>query len=424
MTKTVFLFVILPVMFCTGFAQDTKKSNLEFYMDALDFYSPDSTKSRVDVYFDIPFTSVDFRKTKSSGTNFIAELDLTITIKDRHDSVIFTKVFKEELLTPKTDQSYLSRNSLLTTKNIFLLPGEYHIIAVLYELSTKNYSEKTQKITVHDFLSKPITISDVMTVSRINEMNGKKYITPLVSRNIGSLDTFYLFFFVYKNGNELPIEVNCDITNSAKEVFLNSEKILDMSNNVQFQNQIILSFPTNKLSYDTFYINITASSPVYKSVNTSELLCESDYFPHDLKEIDMLISQLQYIASDKELSYIKAGKTLTEKQNRFIDFWKSKDPNPNTKYNEVMVEYYRRVKYANEHFSTAYTPGWKSDMGMVYIIFGMPSNIERHPFELDSKPYEVWQYDELSREFIFVDETGFGDYRLVTPIWETFRYRN
>ena len=61
-------------------------------------------------------------------------------------------------------------------------------------------------------------------------------------------------------------------------------------------------------------------------------------------------------------------------------------------------------------------------MGMVYIIFGEPSEIERHPLEMDTKPYEVWNYFELNREFIFVDYSGFGDYRLITPIWETFNY--
>lgn len=56
-------------------------------------------------------------------------------------------------------------------------------------------------------------------------------------------------------------------------------------------------------------------------------------------------------------------------------------------------------------------------MGMVFIILGTPSNIDRHPFELDSKPYEIWHYYEINRQYVFVDYTGFGDYRLVTPFY-------
>jgi len=62
---------------------------------------------------------------------------------------------------------------------------------------------------------------------------------------------------------------------------------------------------------------------------------------------------------------------------------------------------------------------------MIYIIFGAPNNVDRHPFEVDSKPYEIWAYYELNYSIVFVDETGFGDYRLQTPIWEIWqRLRN
>jgi GWxTD domain-containing protein len=140
------------------------------------------------------------------------------------------------------------------------------------------------------------------------------------------------------------------------------------------------------------------------------------------ENIDELIDQPQYVAKDNEMSYMRDGKIDAEKQKRFLDFWKKKDLSPNTKRNEAMQQYYRRLLIANKLFSNAYTPGWRTDMGMVFIIFGDPSNVDRHPYEMDSKPYEVWDYYEINRQFVFVDNTGFGDYRLITPIWDTFRY--
>ena len=89
----------------------------------------------------------------------------------------------------------------------------------------------------------------------------------------------------------------------------------------------------------------------------------------------------------------------------------------NTEQNEVMEEYYRRVNFTNANFSV-FMEGWKTDQGMVYIILGPPSDIDRHPFELDSKPYEIWSYYQFNRQFVFVDQTGFGEYRLVSPFWE------
>ena len=106
-----------------------------------------------------------------------------------------------------------------------------------------------------------------------------------------------------------------------------------------------------------------------------------------------------------------------EKKEKFIKFWKQRDPSPATTENEIMNEYYKRIRYSNEHFS-GFMDGWKTDMGMVFILFGPPNDIERHPFEIQSKPYEIWYYYEINRTFVFVDETGFGDYRLLTPYYE------
>jgi hypothetical protein len=61
-------------------------------------------------------------------------------------------------------------------------------------------------------------------------------------------------------------------------------------------------------------------------------------------------------------------------------------------------------------------------MGMVYVIYGEPGNIDKHPFG-DSetgydKPYEIWDYYDISKRFIFIDDSGFGDYRLITPMYD------
>ncbi|MBN1350405.1 GWxTD domain-containing protein, partial [candidate division KSB1 bacterium] len=106
-----------------------------------------------------------------------------------------------------------------------------------------------------------------------------------------------------------------------------------------------------------------------------------------------------------------------EKSDMFEKFWSERDPTPGTEQNEHMEEYFRRVHYANEVFS-GFREGWKSDMGMVYIILGHPNDIERHPFESGSKPYQVWYYYDINRKFVFVDETGFGEYRLLSEYWD------
>ncbi len=120
------------------------------------------------------------------------------------------------------------------------------------------------------------------------------------------------------------------------------------------------------------------------------------------------------------LSYLGEKETLAtfkklprgEREAFWIDYWASRDPVPSTPRNELMELYEARIMYANDHFS-AFEEGWKTDMGMVYVKFGPPDDIERHPFDRNAKPYEIWTYHALKRQFVFVDRTGFGRYDLV-----------
>lgn len=95
-------------------------------------------------------------------------------------------------------------------------------------------------------------------------------------------------------------------------------------------------------------------------------------------------------------------------------FWSGRDPTPGTPKNEFKEEFFARVRYANEHFSSL-GPGWKTDRGMIYIQYGPPDQIESYPHNVDGPPYEVWIYYQVRRRFVFVDYDGFGRYELYTP---------
>jgi GWxTD domain-containing protein len=126
-----------------------------------------------------------------------------------------------------------------------------------------------------------------------------------------------------------------------------------------------------------------------------------------------------YIISDDEK---KAFKQLSndEERDQFIEaFWQRRDPTPDTEENEFREEHYRRIEYANEHYAAG-IPGWKTDRGRIYIMYGAPDEIESHPSggtyerpmeegggETSTYPFEDWRYrylegvgQEISIEFV------------------------
>lgn len=120
---------------------------------------------------------------------------------------------------------------------------------------------------------------------------------------------------------------------------------------------------------------------------------------------------LSYIAEKDEVRRFK--KLAPQDRTEFWHaYWDEHDPVPSTPRNELVEMYEARIMYANDNFS-AFEEGWKTDMGMVHVRFGPPDDIERHPFDRNNKPYEIWSYHSLKREFVFVDRTGFGRYDMV-----------
>jgi len=125
------------------------------------------------------------------------------------------------------------------------------------------------------------------------------------------------------------------------------------------------------------------------------------------------VEVLRYIATKEENEEI--GKlTQEEARKTYWDaFWRRRDPTPETPENEARDAFYQRVQYANQHFATG-GPGWKTDMGRIYIVFGRPDEVVRNPFNFDRPPEEIWYYYRDRRTFVFVDRDGFGRYDLVS----------
>jgi GWxTD domain-containing protein len=131
-------------------------------------------------------------------------------------------------------------------------------------------------------------------------------------------------------------------------------------------------------------------------------------------DFDYAIEQLRYLISKEEKEELYAAPESLRLE-KFEEWWNSKDPSPGTPENELREEYYRRIRYANQYYRAINREGWQTDRGMIYIKHGEPDQIDRHPFELGRKPYQIWYYYGKRLTFLFVDTHGDGDYQLQYP---------
>ncbi len=87
---------------------------------------------------------------------------------------------------------------------------------------------------------------------------------------------------------------------------------------------------------------------------------------------------MRYIITPEEEQAFKLLGTDEERDEFIEQFWLRRDPTPDTEENEFREEHYRRIQYANEHFAAG-IPGWRTDRGRIYIVWGPPDEIESHP---------------------------------------------
>ena len=132
-------------------------------------------------------------------------------------------------------------------------------------------------------------------------------------------------------------------------------------------------------------------------------------------DISQAIQNMRYILKDDEWKRLSKSK-IDEQESLFLEYWDTRDPSPNTPDNELMNEYFSRVNYSNANFK-GYTQGWKTDMGMIYILFGPPDDVEVYNDPLSRRYSQRWHYYRVNKFFDFLDEQGFGDYRLSSPFF-------
>lgn len=146
----------------------------------------------------------------------------------------------------------------------------------------------------------------------------------------------------------------------------------------------------------------------------------SEYAKQWLEEV------VPYIITKTEIEIFKNLPTEVDRGKFIENFWKKRDPDPNTPENEFKLDYYRRIAYANKFFGEGGTAGWRTERGRIFILLGPPKEINRDMSPRANRfqtayhgTTEVWNYWGLpnprlpyNMEFVFVDKFGTGNYVL------------
>lgn len=354
-------------------------------------------------------------------------------------------------------------NNLEVHHKIYQLTPTKTVLAIetnarLFRLSIQGYSEEVSKEPIFDFtevLSKSEDQPAADLVQKIVHLPTmlQEFAIDVIIADLETNEVFHDLIYINKNENECQRSIRIYGANGSDRLLLRkyvpkgstlrfegsdqniNENSNQSSNQAQqkfyirhFQTAFKAAKPPHLYDGTPFDIANTGNLPqnlyevtaatnfvikeaglYYVQTDTAStcgiyINCFDFDFP-TLTNLDQLTESTRYITRNSE--YIKVTRSI-EKKLALDEFWLERTKNDKVRAKELIKTYYNRVQYANTYFTT-YKEGWKTDRGIIYIIFGKPNRIQK------STTREYWEYSNgqgrESAPFYFLADAN-GQYSL------------
>jgi len=327
-------------------------------------------------------------------------------------------------------------------------PGQYRIQFLVTDLNNKHTSQREDIVELQNYTEPGLKIS---RISFLQDLEIGPDDTPTMIPQVGvniSTDAiqFLAYLEIYTEEEDSPVNVSYQIRHKVAD----NDLLVKQGEWIIFQHArkdyILTDLREFSLPLGAYKIMFAVTENNITKAAAADFTVAMESLPPTITDFDVALQQLRYIATGKEFKAIQQ-ETIDARLQAFHRFWKLRDPNPDTVENEKMIEYYQRAAYASLNFKFFRSgDGWKSDQGMVYMMYGPPDDLERRDLTDsgdvffsartafgnslgDFYAYEVWYYFWHDYDPIveFVDETNTGSFLLmkydITSLDVSFRGR-
>ncbi len=410
--------LLMPMLIAGANGQGVENINMDrsrFFVDYAVF--ADSIDNRLDVFYKIFNDGLHYVK---EGDKYVANYEVNVKVDGDDDEQITGKSIERQYVLDSYDLTHSGEGYLINQLSMSVPAGDFDLIVEFVDDNSKDKSTIETHFKSPDFkrggdMSQVEFIQNVESVPEDSPFHkGEVVALPSVERSLdgetsklGIYQELYLgdyigdsvtySYLIHENHDNFEIADSEGVLVTTKLTRL--RKFIDVSELVPGEFRL-----QTKLTYRGRPI-VERDAQFMLKWSLASLL--KNDFPYAVR-------QLKYIISGKDKKKLLALPD-SERVKGFEDWWASQDPDKSTPENELREEYYRRIRYADQYFSTPGRDGWETDRGMIYVQYGEPDDIDRHPFELDRRPYQIWRYYSQRRIFLFEDTKGDGDYQLQQP---------
>ncbi|MBD3291144.1 GWxTD domain-containing protein [candidate division KSB1 bacterium] len=385
----------------------------------------------------------EWRLVPQQGDKFIGEVKVELTLY-QNEKAVYSKAWKMDTHADSLEEN-LATQKLVDLLRFSLPVGSYQCEFYVSDLHSSTHSDSVAlDILIDEFPEEQMWMSDLEICQKITRAteetiftkNGMEVLPDPQALIDKSRPILYYYFEIYNILSGLQqdeyqelVYVGDSEGNIAEEVpavHKKKKKTIDSSVEVGTINvsklpsgaHYLYAVVQNQDGQELlrrsrkFYIYHPAIDSQQKQLITQKLNSQIAILPDE--QVEREIEYIKYLLPKTELDRLKELLSTEAKREFLSDFWDSRNPDPSRSANEFRQVYLERARMANEQFG-GFKDGWKTDMGRVFMLYGPPTDIERHPSSATERAYQEWTYEQLQGgvQFIFIDISGFRQFELV-----------
>lgn len=346
------------------------------------------------------------------GSGYGAGAEITVSFEPRTRQRVFGDLWERRIAVPSFAMTHSPHQVLADRRTFSIPPGRYTVRVRVRDVGSEEGSTATEQLEVPDYSKVPVGFAELElgwldSTGVFREVTSRRY-----GANVRRLAARVVLFDRRKGEWPRPYPIQYRIKD------LNGEPLVQRTQTITLarSGEPVVVGPLDAelfVGNYGFEVELAEDRSRWHAGRSFEV---EESGPPRGREFERMLEPLSYIASSDEIARLRD--LPDEQQTRgWEEFWRRRDPTPDTPRNEAMIEFFRRVRHAEQHFQ-GFGPGWRSDMGRIYIKLGPPEQIETRAATVQSPQLEIWYYAQPYRRIVFADREGFGRFTLLTPLDE------
>lgn len=366
-----------------------------------------ASRARVRVVVSVPYAELNWQRAEDAylaGASFVVEME-----PSRGRKRLYGDSWEQRVRVPDYRATVARRNVLLATREFDVPPASYAVRVSVQDVTGRERSEVKDRLEVRDLSRVPVGFADL----DLGVVDSAGVFTGQPSRMFGFESDALAVRAVLVDRRPGPwpraYRYHWRVQDEAGVTAAEGDTSISVRRPAE---PVVLRPPHRELFIGgyTFDLEMREGKTSWRTSRSFEV---EESGPPRGRAFEELLEALGYIAESSEVEAMR-GLTPEQRSERWEAFWRRRDPTPETARNEYQIEFFRRLRYAEQNF-LGFGPGWRSDMGRIYIRYGPPDSKEQRQASATQPGLEIWYYTQPYRRLVFTDREGFGRFSLLNP---------